>query len=166
MLKSWETDEWKEKKAKFLVGKCCEKCSSTKSLIFAHKRPVLPYSAQYKEASQLLLEVVVKKGVYQSLNKYACPICFSFNIKKVTNKYRCLRCFCSFLKPYTYNNPVKVNKKDLFDFQQKYAHLIKKFVDKERQMQFEDYSTFKNIQVLCKTCYSALYGSDKNSKFL
>ena len=156
LLKSWETDEWKEKKAKYLEGKCCERCGSKEALNFAHKDPVLSYRVQYKKASQLLLEVVVRKGIYKSINKYACPICFSFKIEKLpTSKYRCLRCLCSFTKPYIYDNLVRINEIDALEFEQKYAHLIKKFVDKERQMQSDDCKAFRNVKILCKTCHKA-----------
>lgn len=154
MVNSWETAEWNEKKAKLLEGKRCERCGSKKELLFTHENPMLSYDTEYKKASQLLLEVLVKKGIYKSVNKYACPICFSFKIEKLTNKYRCLRCRCSFSRPYTYDNPVRVDKADALEFEQKYAHLIKKFIDKEQQMQSEDYKAFRNLRILCRTCQS------------
>jgi len=52
LRKIWNSKEWKEKKAKFLVGKVCEWCGSTEKLTAHH-----PYLESYKSDIYIELDL-------------------------------------------------------------------------------------------------------------
>lgn len=158
MTKPWKTKEWKEKREKLIEGKVCEWCGSKKSLSLHHKTQYPSYEMHYQLVSHLLLEQLVKDGVYKTENKDACPYCnrFSLDIRStILPKYRCFKCKKTF--EYPIQLPTKtISKEDYARFHQTYANQIKEIVDRERQAEYENYIALDDIMILCKRCHKAI----------
>jgi hypothetical protein len=158
--KPWKTKEWREKRAEILEGKSCEWCSSKIALSIHHKEPEQPYLVRYKIIQQVLLEKLVREGVYKPINKVeesVCPECGSHSVREFrATRFRCLDCNEYFSMNKKLKGPLRISKEDFADFVEKYSPKIKEYLQTKRQKDFEKYMTLDNTMILCKKCHMAI----------
>ena len=171
MRKPWQTKEWRERRAEFIKGKCCEWCGSTEYLTIDHLKNVyqnfeygkvaFQYFIQYFQNEEHVDELKhLKKRAIKTTTLYycnACPKCgYSLSVrKKLKPKYRCYRCNMTFSQPKKKLKISTINflRRRVFQFfKEKHKEEIDAIAIPKIQQLNEDYFAFKDVLILCRRC--------------